>query len=734
MLDDAKRGIFELVPLRRHNGTLIQEENDEDKMQKRKRTGGRTFGGWKSTLYMGSIASFTVLILNLAMVLWASLRHSEYGQGVLYSGHCDRVKEINSGVHFLINILSTFLLSASNFAMQCLSAPTRREVDRAHARKRWLDIGVPSVRNLWRIPKSQFILWLCLVWSSVPLHLFYNSTVYSTIAANSYDVFVGNSSFTSLTPDEVEVVYDERLQLLWSPKSAPRLVGMSDELVKLMPQDCISAYAVNFQSRYGSLVVISDAFNGSETPIHRIEGQAVPTAGEDQETDPYEWICADKRGPLERDHRCSYDISRVKLRDEWIIRGYKVDYCLAERTPEKCTLEYSLPLAITVIGANFVKAVLICLAALLLRGAPLLTVGDAIASFLRSPDETTVGECLLTREIVAARGRRDDFCRFHAITSETIACCLSKLRNVGIPLPSTFHLGSYSAQPAKEESEHDLLQYTAEPERRWSSLSKTRWVTCLFTYISSIGLCIGLLGYGLARMDNSEGIWDSGLAAVNTKTMIDTLNWPGGLIPNMLIANVPQLIFSVLYFMVNGILTNMTLAGEWNNFSLQPKGLRVSTKPEGYQRRTHFLSLPYRFGVPLITLSALLHWLMSQSIFLVRIVSYTEWQERSPIHDTMTVGYSPPAIVAGVCVGALLPAALIWVGQRRFKSGMPVAGSCSLAIAAACHPRGKKDDEKLEIEYDLLRWGAEPYRPGEVGHCTFSSDKIHPPEDGLIYL
>ncbi|KAL4861550.1 hypothetical protein BDV12DRAFT_64372 [Aspergillus spectabilis] len=728
-----QRVVYELVPLRRSNDSAIKVDVDGDMMNESKKASGWPFGGWKGTLYLGSITSFTVLILNLFMILWASLRHAEHGQAVLYSGNCDRVKEISTGIHFLINILSTFLLSASNFAMQCLSAPTRRDVDRAHATKKWLDIGVPSVRNLWRIPKARLILWLCLVWTSVPLHLFYNSTVYSTIAAYSYDVFVGNSSFNSLTPDEVEAVYDERLKTSGSPNSAQRLVGMSDVLEKLMPSDCISAYATNFQTKYGSLVVISGAFNGSESPINRIDYQVVPTAGDDTQMDPYGWICADRKGQLQQEHPCSHYISDLKSRDEWVVRGHKVDYCLAERTPEKCTLEYSLPLAITVIGANFVKAILIGLAAWVLRGNPLLTVGDAIASFLRSPDETTVGECLLTRDIVVMRARQHDMWRIHGLLTKTATYCLFKMREAGITVPGTF-LGSYFAQLAKEEVESEVLKYNAEPKQRWSSLSKTRWVTGLFTYISSLGVCIGLLGYGLAKMGNSEGVWSSGLAAVDTKTMIDALNWPGDLISNTLIANIPQLIFSVLYFMVNSILTNMTLAGEWNNFSLQRKGLRVSTRPQGHQRRTYFLSLPYRYGVPLITLSALLHWLMSQSIFLVRILSYTGWQERDTSYDTMTVGYSPPAIMAVICVGALVPAALIWIGQRRFKSGMPVAGSCSLAIAAACHPSGKTDGEKLEIEYDLLKWGAESYQAGEIGHCTFSNGKVHPPEGGVVCL
>jgi hypothetical protein len=213
--------------------------------------------------------------------------------------------------------------------------------------------------------------------------------------------------------------------------------------------------------------------------------------------------------------------------------------------------------------------------------------------------------------------------------------------------------------------------------------------------------------------------------------MINTLNWPGGLIPNTLIANIPQLIFSALYFMCNAILTNMALATEWDRFAITRKGLRVSAPPQGHQRRTHFLSLPYRYGVPLVALSALLHWLISQSIFLVRIVGYRDG-EREPSGDTMTVGYSPPAIVIGVCVGVLLPAGLLLTGRRRFRSGMPVAGSCSLAIAAACHPRSAETMSE-GIEYERLKWGVEPCEEGKVGHCAFSGAKVDKAVDGMVY-
>ena len=40
-------------------------------------------------------------------------------QGVLYEGSCSKVKKLGIGLHFVINILSTVLLAASNYCMVC---------------------------------------------------------------------------------------------------------------------------------------------------------------------------------------------------------------------------------------------------------------------------------------------------------------------------------------------------------------------------------------------------------------------------------------------------------------------------------------------------------------------------------------------------------------------------------------------------------------------------------------
>jgi len=102
--------------------------------------------------------------------------------GTLYSGSCDKSRTIGLWLHLGINALSTLLLSGSNYTQQCLAAPTRSEIDAAHARRRWLDIGVPSVRNLFKIKPGRRLLWIAIGLTSIPLHLLY---VYIRIPAEA---------------------------------------------------------------------------------------------------------------------------------------------------------------------------------------------------------------------------------------------------------------------------------------------------------------------------------------------------------------------------------------------------------------------------------------------------------------------------------------------------------------------------------------------------------------------
>lgn len=130
----------------------------------------RWLSGWRFGAINCAIWASIVFIINFVVTVWASVHNKAKGN-VLYEGDCDRVDQLNTGVHLLINLLSTVLLSSSNYSMQCLSAPTRNDIDNAHARRMWLDIGVPSIHNLRRISKKRALVWALLGLSSLPLHL-----------------------------------------------------------------------------------------------------------------------------------------------------------------------------------------------------------------------------------------------------------------------------------------------------------------------------------------------------------------------------------------------------------------------------------------------------------------------------------------------------------------------------------------------------------------------------------
>lgn len=76
--------------------------------------------GWKTSQRLASLGCVIVLAFNLGFLLWAVARHRLHdGRGVLHEGNCSQVREMSTGLHLLINILGTILLSACNYGMVC---------------------------------------------------------------------------------------------------------------------------------------------------------------------------------------------------------------------------------------------------------------------------------------------------------------------------------------------------------------------------------------------------------------------------------------------------------------------------------------------------------------------------------------------------------------------------------------------------------------------------------------
>jgi hypothetical protein len=152
--------------------------NEENKHETTKATSQKTFiwqtrfSGWRGGVFIAAVTSFFVLLLNTTLAIIAATKWN-LGGGIAtaFTGNCRTALRITNVLHLIINVLSSFLLGASNYCMQRLAAPNRKEIDAAHAKKRWLDIGMPSIRNLPHISKGRVSLWVLLGLSSLPLHL-----------------------------------------------------------------------------------------------------------------------------------------------------------------------------------------------------------------------------------------------------------------------------------------------------------------------------------------------------------------------------------------------------------------------------------------------------------------------------------------------------------------------------------------------------------------------------------
>jgi hypothetical protein len=165
-------------------------------------------------------------------------------------------------------------------------------------------------------------------------------------------------------------------------------------LAVLDAYECISAYKTTYQAKYGSLILV--------THVHSVFEYEVVGSHEVYEpggADPYAWLCPADEWRYSCDTYIDINYSEEGP-NNWVVDGendtYTVKSCLAAPVPEHCKLQYSLTLIMIVIGANVIKASILCYMAVTTTELPILTIGDAVASFLQQPDRRTMGRCLMS--------------------------------------------------------------------------------------------------------------------------------------------------------------------------------------------------------------------------------------------------------------------------------------------------------------------------------------------------
>lgn len=133
--------------------------------------------GWRRMAIMNVALIMISLFVLLGVLISAVSETGDIKQPWrLYEADCGTTTKINVLLHLLVNIFSTIILASSNFFMQVLNAPTRKEVDDVHMKGKWLNIGISSFRNAFFLSRFKLLAWLSLLLTSIPLHVIFNSS------------------------------------------------------------------------------------------------------------------------------------------------------------------------------------------------------------------------------------------------------------------------------------------------------------------------------------------------------------------------------------------------------------------------------------------------------------------------------------------------------------------------------------------------------------------------------
>ncbi|ORY11343.1 hypothetical protein BCR34DRAFT_327939 [Clohesyomyces aquaticus] len=679
---------------------------------------------WKRSLDLFATASCVVLIINITFLIWAASRNEIHeGRALLYDASCREVRRANTGIHLLINVLSSVLLAASNYCMQCLAAPSRTEVHEAHQNGRYLDVGIPSLHNIVSpyLGTGKKLMWLLLGVSSFPLHLCYNSAVFYSASAQTYGVFQIKPSVMDALQ---QGVYDYGPVDPLSRKVDPHkqifplytAAYQKGNLERLETSECIGAYSQVFQSTHGNvyLVPADDSANVPDLKwdipsIERTTGCGAQVGNE--------WIVGQYVGDCRNQGYNNY-LSRLQANtSDWGPFGAKIDHCFSEPTREHCKLQFSSHLMAIVIAFNAVKTLAILWTISRLRQVPLLTLGDAVSSFLQDSDATTKDMCLVSQADITKMGT------------------------------------SWKMQTL-------LRPYTGQRSRWFAAVKRGALVTCIAALALAICALAALLAWGYTAIPGTKdfkSVFSTGFGTLDSRTIIQSgTSGRGttGIFQNVFVANSPQVIISLIYFSYNAVITSMLVAHEWSGYDTHRKGLRVSSAKNTVQRSTYFLQLPYRYALPLLALSTIVHWLASQSIFVISVEVYNMYgQHTVPCYqfpelefswtglsrrgycgeDFMSCAYSPLAILLTIVVTLLLVGFLVGLGRKGLGE-VPVVGSSSVAIAAACHRRAEEEEAWLKgVQWGAFREAVRDEGGIIIGHCGISSLDVEKPTVGVLY-
>lgn len=259
------------------------------------------------------------------------------------------------------------------------------------------------------------------------------------------------------------------------------------------------------------------------------------------------------------------------------------------------------------------------------------------------------------------------------------------------------------------------------------------------SFTIGVGLAAASTFGGGVTLDMFKGLWNSDNNVKNFGTYVSS-NYSE--LEGVVIANSAQLIVTVAYYFFNRVLTSMLASAEYSSYGTDRKALRVTWPvKDSKQRSTYWLSVPYKYGIPILLLFTAIHWLVSQGYYYVLMIPYGA--DDQPLYEKKisSLGFSPLPILITAVIGFIVGMLLLSLAFRRLKSLIPLAGTCSAAISAACHP--PEDVCTATAAHGELIWGETSLPPDCIddesdgcevrGHCSFTPLDARQPSLEKLY-
>lgn len=632
----------------------------------------RLLTGWRLGVVLNALLAFVILVISFVCLVYAGTAIAILvGDMDLFTGSCTDVTSLDWRLHALINVLVVILIVGANYVFQALSSPTRSEIGRAHEGKQWLEIGVPSLRNFRRIGKGRVILASILLTVAVLTQVIYNSVIFTTQAGLSYNLiavtpsFLTGSSFSNGTDNNAGGL--SRNELLALQNLAGR-----DELTNLTSGECVDLFSGVFNTDFQNVLLVVNSPSSGNSLVETAQ------AGIN----------------LQTGNNMSTTISNAEI----FFDGAVVQFCLAQRSEaaqETCTLQLNGILLVVVVGLNLITLIATAATLLLRRFEPLVTLGDAISSFLRDPDPSTRKNCLLSKK---------------------------NLRT---------GMGGWGFTDGK--------YWVPERDHFWfRSPSLPNWLGVAFWWLACVIFTAGVLALTVASQPSSHPLSPFGVASPHSTYLLPTpaaSSIPAGSLA--IVTSLPQILIAGLYFATNALLTAYFLSRESSLHAILSqnvrRALRVSSDPEGHQTTSLYMTLPRPVSWGLAVYFAAMGFVTSQACFVVSLTSSGSPNpsdpDASPQH-LLGVGFSGVALVILLAMLIVLFLAIVGPGFLRAPAvtmadgrtvGNPLVfegGSCSAVVSARCH----RVPHEADVYRQPVAWGVVPETPGAtVSHATYSA-------------